>query len=339
MTIATQRATAGVIEELFIGVPINRRVISHSAILVPPEQRTCAQKVAASTYGQVFGGTVSILSLGKMLFDFAFKRDGSILDKYLIPILGAFTGIVLSLNSTKQESGIADNHANEINQNKNSANPDNCPDSHHDYLLTFGQSAQPRIAIHEGNNNDPVDELTAELEQSVSLTTPELRCVVLDDGTVHKTSDEILLDRVYEELGFNFKKILNDENERTLYLKYWFAIAYLKHNSKRDGDQYSRAIKLIDEIILSNDMSEKVLEARQSGSIRLTSTGVALHQENLNLGTFRRIFDINVDSLNFVRRKTQKILQLISLLTPDQKDKLETLFYRKYFPQAATAAK
>src|SRR3989338_7301045 len=141
MTLATQRATAGATEQPCISVPINRRVIFHSPTLVPPENRTYPQKVAALTYGQVFGGIVGILSLGKMLIDFCFQRAGSFLDKCLIPVLGALTGIVLSLNSAKPESpelDITDNHVTVIGQNKNSTGSGS-------NSLTSGQSVSPSI--------------------------------------------------------------------------------------------------------------------------------------------------------------------------------------------------
>ena len=338
MTLATQRTTAGVIEQTS-NVPINRRVIFDSPTLVSPEKRTYPQKVAALTYGQVFGGIVGILSLGKMLIDFCFKRAGSFLDKCLIPILGTLTGIVLSLNSAKRESpelDITDNHPTVTGQNKNSTY-----DSGSD-LLTSGQSVspsiRPQISLHQGvaigagdTTNDPADELISEVHSE-----PMLRCMTCDDGSV--TSDEILLDNVYEQLGFNFKKMPDDD--KTLSLRYWFAMAYLKYNSKKDGDIYNRAIELIDEIILDNGKSEQVLEARENRSIRLTDAGIVLHPENLNLRTFRDIFGIAHDSPNsVVMRKKEKIHQLISLLTPSQKSRLETLFYTTYFPQRATVAK
>lgn len=337
MSIATQRTTAGAIEEPSY-VPINRRVIFHSPTLVSPEKRTYPQKVAALTYGQVFGGIVGILSLGKMLIDFCFKRAGSFLDKCLIPILGTLTGIILSLNSAKKESDIADNPVAVINPDKNPTGTDS-------NLLISGQSVspsiRPQISIHHddvaigaGNTtNDSVDELTP-----AERLAPALRCAVLDDEPVNKTNDEILLERVYDELGFNFKKMPDDE--KTLCLRYWFANTYLKHNSKRDGDQYSHAVKLIDEIILANDMSEKVLEARENGTIRLTNAGIVLPSEDLSLRTIRNIFGIPHDSPNSVIiRRQEKIIQLISFLVPSQNKKLETLFYATYFPQAVTAAK
>ena len=130
------------------------------------------------------------------------------------------------------------------------------------------------------------------------------------------------------------------DDDKTLSLRYWFAMAYLKYNSKKDGDIYSRAKELIDENILDNGKSEQVLEARENGSIRLADAGLVLQPENLNLRTFRNIFGIPHNSPNsVVMRKKEKILQLISLLTPSQKIRLESLFHATYFLQQTTAAK
>ena len=69
-----QRIIPGVVEQPHVNVPINHHAVSTSALKVPPEKRTYVQKVGAMTYGQLFGGIVSVVSIGKCCLILTLKK-------------------------------------------------------------------------------------------------------------------------------------------------------------------------------------------------------------------------------------------------------------------------
>ena len=113
-----------------------------------------------------------------MLFDFNFEKEGSFINKYLIPGLAAISGIVLAISSGKPKTASAQLQGT---------------------IFDSEPMASPKFVVYEGiaSGDDEIDN-----SDVAGVGLPELKYVDIDDGE-NKSNDRLLLDKVFRELGFS----------------------------------------------------------------------------------------------------------------------------------------
>ncbi len=330
-------------QEAAFRVPIYRKPVIKTVLQIPPEKRTYLHNIGALTYGQLFGVIVSAVSVGKMLFDFNFGREGGFINKYLIPGLGAISGLTLAINST---SAYTQTKANSKNDEKEAVPEDSyvetapetssVSESESDLSADI-RIGSPRIRIAENLESVNGEEVTNDdltlVESQGSF--PHLKCFS-EEADEQISEDMRFLDTVFNDLGFHINSHTDDDN--AVALRYWLTYEYLKRSSKEENDVYNRAIKALENIAVDFDVMDIILQARDKKDIRLTQWGIVLSDKFLNLRTFSNVLGLpSYVGDDLIRTKAKYFFTLSNLLRPDQRGKIETEFVTKYLSQKSSA--
>ncbi|MBI3591696.1 MAG: hypothetical protein HY094_10015 [Candidatus Melainabacteria bacterium] len=272
------------------------------------------------TYGQVLGvGTVA-LSLTDLVNNLIFteRNDSSYFRKYIVPGLFAFLGFIGLCASKASTNLLAGESVNNTSNIKTKVN------SHSRQRNSF-------IDIIRRKQNFAHSPIPKYTDGSFDLING------YDPAPVHfgqyASSENAYSDSPDEDLSLAEKPYSDDTVLQFISPEgHGIGRALLKKIQEKELHLNLKAKNNPEVTILQDLLTTEYLKRRSKNSSQSKEQGLVLEDKYLNLNYFCKALGIPGNTLKIGNDTATRLINLFKLLSKDQYEKMEALFYKKYFP-------